>query len=263
MMMDEEFKRLAQEIVKKIDRKLRSSIKKDFVKLGRSVGLGADGTTTKYIDKIAEDVAIKTIKKSGDSVNLLSEEVGFIDNHAKYTFILDPVDGTRNAFRGIPFFSVSLAIGKKSLHDVSYGIVKNVSTGDVFLAEKQHGAYLNNNRIIIPNVFAPEPLVSVSIGKNKGLVPEEILKDHVIRCYGSASLEMCLVAIGGLDGYVVHRPYLRVTDIAAATLVVRESGGFVSDSWGKPLNMPLNLDERCGVIAAGNKDFIEKVRRID
>lgn len=258
--MDEELKQLAQQIVKKIDRKVRRSIKNEFGVLSKSVCIGADGTPTKYIDKIAEDVAIKTIKQSSVSVNLLSEEAGYIDNQSEYVFVLDPVDGTRNAYRGIPFFSISLAIGKKSLHDITYGIVKNVATGDEYVAERNHGAYLNKNRVIVPDVPAREILISASIGKNKGSYLPYVIDEHIIRCYGSVSLELCLVATGGLDACVVHANYLRVTDIAAATLLVRESGGFVTDSYGKTLDMKLTLDERVGLIAAGNKDLIHRVR---
>ena len=82
--MDEELKILAQQIVKKIDRKIRSTIIKEPYKLAKTIDIGADGTPTKYIDKIAEDVAIKTIKKANIAVNLLSEEVGFIDNNGDY-----------------------------------------------------------------------------------------------------------------------------------------------------------------------------------
>ena len=130
--MDENVKQLSQQIVTKIDRKVRSTIKKDGHKLGKTVMLGADGTPTKYIDKIAEDVAVKTIKKSKISLNLLSEEIGFIDNGGKYTIVLDPVDGTRNLYRGIPFYAISLGIGSSVLTDVFYGIVKNIAAAKAY-----------------------------------------------------------------------------------------------------------------------------------
>jgi len=257
--MDEEIKVLVQSTVDKIYRKVRMAYKTEFRKFGTNIGVGADGTPTKYIDKIAEDVAIKLIKKSDMPVNILSEEAGFLDVGAEYTFVLDPIDGTRNACRGIPFYSVSLGVGKSHLNDIEYGIVKNIPTGDIFIAEKNHGAFFNNNRIAIPDVPAKELLSSLTLGKNFDELTISLAQKDKIRSLGSASLEMCMVAIGALDFYVVGREYLRVIDIAASTLIVREAGGVVTNSNGEQLDMPLNLDERTSVIAACNKQVVSQI----
>jgi fructose-1,6-bisphosphatase/inositol monophosphatase family enzyme len=259
--MDEEIKILAQKIVKKIDRKLRSTIKSDPYMLSKTINIGADGTPTKYIDKIAEDVAIKELKKSKIPVNLLSEEAGFVDFNGSYVFVLDPVDGTRNAMRGIPFFSISLAVGKKNLSDVSYGIIKNVPTGDEFIAEKDHGSFFNKKPVVIPDFPASELLFSVSIGKYTDPITKSITNQNVIRSLGCASLEMCMVAIGALDGYIVGREFMRVTDIAASTLFVRQAGGIVADKYGNNLEMGLTLDERTSVIATGNLELIQRISK--
>jgi len=152
--MDEEIKLLANKTVDKIYRKVRRAYSTEFHRFGTNIGIGADGTPTKYVDKLAEDVAIKFIKKADMGVNILSEEAGFLDFGGEYTFVLDPVDGTRNAYRGIPFYSVSLGVGKSRLSDVEYGIVKNIPTGEVFFAEKDYGAFLNKKRIGVPDVPA-------------------------------------------------------------------------------------------------------------
>ncbi len=259
--MDESVKVLAQQLVTKIDRKIRRELKNDFVRMGRTIDIGADGTPTKVIDRIAEDVAIKTIKKATVSVNLLSEEIGFIDNNSEYTFVLDPVDGTRNAFRGIPFFSVSLAVGRNSLSEVEFGIVKNVSTGDVFVAEAGMGAFFNKNHIVVPDVAAHEPLFAVTLGKKQDEEILDIVGNTIVRSLGAASLEMCLVATGAFDAYLVGRDHMRVTDIAASTLILREAGGFVTDICGNSLDMTLNLDERTSVIATGTMDLIQKLKQ--
>jgi fructose-1,6-bisphosphatase/inositol monophosphatase family enzyme len=257
--MDEAVKVLAQQTVKKIDRKIRRELKANFVKMGRTIDIGADGTPTKIIDRLAEEVAVKTLKKSKTKVNLLSEEIGFIDNNAEYTFVLDPVDGTRNASRGIPFFSVSLAIGRHSLSDVEYGMVKNVATGDVYLAEAGRGAFLNKNHILVPDVASKEPVYSVTLGKRCEEKTFNILKNSIVRSLGAASLEMCLVGTGALDAYIVSRTHMRVTDIAASVLFLRESGGFVTDKCGDTLDMTLSLDERTSILAAGNMELIQQL----
>lgn len=257
--MDENVKQLSQQIVTKIDRKVRSTIKKDGHKLGKTVMLGADGTPTKYIDKIAEDVAVKTIKKSKISINLLSEEIGFIDNGGKYTIVLDPVDGTRNLYRGIPFYAISLGIGSSVLTDVSYGIVKNIATGDIFVAEKGYGAFLNNQQFFVPDVPATDLLLSLTLGKNIDSVTRDLSQRYVVRSLGCAALEMCMVATGALDGYIVGKDFMRVTDIAASTLILREAGGHIVTFNNESLEMSLTLDERVGFIAAGSQTLINTI----
>lgn len=257
--MNEEYKLLAHKTADGVCRKIKRAIHTDFSKFGNNVGIGADGTVTKYIDKIAEDAALKVICKSKTKVNVLSEEIGFVDNNAEYTFVLDPIDGTRNAYRGIPFYSVSIAIGKKTISDVEYGIVKNIPTGDTFTAEQGFGAFLNKKRIGVPEVPDKELLSSLSLGKNYDKVTLKHAKREKVRSLGSASLEMCMVAIGGLDFYTIGKEYLRVVDIAASTLILREAGGIVTNILGEELDMPFSLDEHTSVVAACNMDLVKKI----
>lgn len=257
--MNEEIKMLAHKTAETVARKVKKANSTDFLRFGNNVGLGADGTVTKYIDKLAEDVALGYLSKSKTKVNILSEEIGFLDKGADYTFVLDPIDGTRNAYRGIPFYSVSIAIGKSKLSDVEYGIVKNIPSGDVFTAEKGHGAFLNGNRIGTPEIPDKEPLSSLALGKNYDKVTLSLAKKDKVRSLGSASLEMCMVAIGALDYYVVGKEYIRIVDIAASTLILREAGGIVTNVFGEELDMSFSLDERSSVVAACSKEVIKKI----
>jgi len=257
--MDKEIKVLANKIVDKVDKKVRRVYPSEFHKFGKSIGIGADGTPTKYIDQVAEDVAMDVIKKSDVNVNVLSEEIGLLDNGSDYTFVLDPIDGTRNAYRGIPFYSVSLAVGKSAISDVEYGIVKNIPTGDIFIAEKGQGAFYNKNRFAVPEVPNNEILSSITLGINYDKKTLSLAKKDKVRSLGSASLEMCMVAAGALDFYVVGKEYIRVIDIAASTLILREAGGIVTNILGEQLDMLFNLDERSSVVAACNMDLIKKI----
>ena len=257
--MDEKIKLLARATVESVCRKVRRASKSDFLRFNNNVGLGADGTITKYVDKIAEEAAFNVIEKSDVKVNVLSEEIGFVDNDAEYTFVLDPLDGTRNAARGIPFYSVSLAVGKNRISDVEYGIVKNIPTGDVFLAEKGYGAFLNNRRIAVPEIPDKELLSSLALGKNYDKTTIKLARKDKVRSLGSASLEMCMVAIGALDFYVIGKEYLRCVDIAASTLILREAGGVVTDIHGEELDMPFDLNEHTSVVAACSIDVIRKI----
>ena len=257
--MDEKIKILAYKTVDRIYRKVVSVATSEFYKFGNSIGVGADGTTTKYIDKVAEDVAVDFIERSKVKVNLLSEEAGFLDYGGNYTFVLDPIDGTRNAYRGIPFYSVSLGVGRSRLSDVEYGVIKNIPTGDVFVGEKKHGAFLNNKPIGVPEFPNKDVLSSLTLGKNSDDLTLGLAKKGIVRSLGSASLEMCMVAIGALDYYVVGRDFMRVIDIAASTLIVREAGGVVTDIYGETLDMSFSLDERTSVIAACSEELVHKI----
>jgi fructose-1,6-bisphosphatase/inositol monophosphatase family enzyme len=257
--MNEDLKVLAKKTVETVARKVKKAASTEFYKFRSNIGLGADGTVTKYIDKLAEDAAITYLNKSKIKVNILSEEIGFIDNGADYTFVLDPLDGTRNAYRGIPFFSVSIGIGKKTLSDVEYGVVKNIPTGDIYTAEKGFGAFYNKKRIGVPEVPDKEMLSSLALGKNYDKVTLKLAKKEKVRSLGSASLEMCMVATGALDFYIVGKEYLRVVDIAASTLILREAGGFVTNILGEELDMPFSLDERTSIVAACSMDLVKKI----
>jgi len=258
--MDEKIKILANKTVDSVYRKVKKSYITDFHKFGTNIDIGADGTPTKYIDQLAEDVAVNVVKKSKDvKVNILSEEAGFIDNDGEYTFVLDPIDGTRNAYRGIPFYSISLAVGKTAISDIEYGIVKNIPTGDVFTAEKGHGSFYNKKRFAVPEVPDKEILSSLTLGLAHDKKTLSLAKKDKVRSLGCASLEMCMVAIGALDFYIVGQEYIRVIDIAASTLILREAGGVVTNIHGEPFEMGFNLDERSSVVAACSEEVIRKI----
>lgn len=250
--MEPELIRLANDIANSIAERMR---KEDKFKLRKNVGIGADGTPTKLIDKLAEDIAIEKIQESSLPVNLLSEEIGFVDFGGLYTMILDPIDGTRNAVRGIPFYAVSVAIGKEKLKDTEYGIVIDIPTGDTFFAKKGEGSYINNHRILAPQYVPKKPLYSITMSEN---IPKVVF-DGYVRSLGAASLELCLVATGAIDCFICTREYLRVTDIAAGALIVREAGGCVYNANGEDLDMDLDVTERTSVIASANEEMIFKI----
>jgi len=257
--MNEEIKIAAYNTVNRIYRKIKKIQLSEYHKFGLNIGMGADGTPTKYIDKVAEDIAINYIKRLKTKINILSEEAGFLDYNGDYTFVIDPIDGTRNAVRGIPLYSISLGVGKHKLEDIEFGIVKNIPTGDVYTAEKGNGAFYNKKRISTPNLPDKEIVFSFS---DWNIFQNDIFEFNIydkFRSLGCASIEMCMVASGALDLYVVSEEYLRVTDIAAAYLIVKEAGGLVTNIKGNKLDIDLNLDNRTSVITACNIDLINRI----
>ncbi|HEC94763.1 MAG TPA: fructose-1,6-bisphosphatase [Thermoplasmatales archaeon] len=257
--MDEEIKTLCRTIVEEIRRVVLKKQSAGFATLGKNIGVGADGTPTKHIDKVAEDVVIKHLKKSPVPLNLLSEEAGFIDFGGEYTLILDPIDGTRNAVRGIPFYATSLAVGKNTLNSVEYGLVVNIPTGDIYVAEKNQGSFLNNHRICAPQHTSGKLLSSIVLGESGDKRLRLLPYKENVRSFGAASLEMCFVAHGAVDCFMCLKKHLRVTDIAAATLIVREANGVVKDRQGNFLDMPCDILEHTTVVAGINDEVIYRL----
>ena len=251
-------KGLIKRIAENVEKAVRENI--GNADIGRIVKNGADGTPTKMIDEIAENVALAAVKDSGEKVNILSEEAGFIDNGGKKTIILDPVDGTFNAVRSIPFYAVSIAVGTKKLSDVEYGIVKNLVNGDVFESEKGRGAFLNGKKISTKNFDEKNPTFSVYLGRKASAKSYEIARSaRRVRSMGCASLDLCMVANGSTDMYYQVGNPIRVTDIAAGVLILREAGGEAYDEGKKILDMKLNLKERKNFVAVGDKKILDVI----
>ncbi len=251
----EDLKEVCMKIADGIEDRVREERRKNFGQFGEEVEMGADGTPTQHVDKVAEEIALLAV---GGKMNVLSEEAGFIDNGAEYMIVIDPVDGTRNAVHGIPFYCTSIAIGRKRLGDVEYALVRNLLTGDTYTAEKGMGAFLNGERIKVEESL-DEPIISLALGKsgNNRIFSYLDTNNVNIRSLGAAALEMCLVASGSLNAYIQGNEYLRVTDFAAATLIVREAGGEVFDAKGRPLDVGLNLEERSSVLAVSCEEVLE------
>ncbi len=228
---------------------------------------GADGTPTKKIDEIAENAAIDVLKADGRKILLISEECGekviFGDlrsqgiqkSDADFTVVLDPLDGTFNVVAGIPFYSVSIAIGMTDLADISLGFIENLHSGDVYHAEAGKGAYCNKRRINVSEVSELQKL-SVTAYAYRTDSTKVIELGRVvrrIRVLGCSSLELCYVASGVLDAFVDFRRYLRITDIAAGKIIIEESGGRITDTTGMPLTGELSITSRVSMLASNGQ----------
>ncbi|HXZ23528.1 MAG TPA: inositol monophosphatase family protein [Methanomassiliicoccales archaeon] len=225
---------------------------------------GADGTPTLNIDQVAEDAIVDFVKQRKLPYNILSEEAGFIDRKQKRTLVIDPIDGTQNSVAGVPFYSVSLAVGTKSMEDTQAGVVMNLVTGDTYHAEKGKGAFKNDQPIRVRPYHQYSSLILVYIGKYASIDDFNVARDAVrSRAFGCASLEMCLVAEGKADGYYmnceVRERSVRVIDIAASALILREAGGDVVDLAGKRLDMRFDLEDRQNILAYGDEKLKEAV----
>lgn len=229
------------------------------------VGMGASGSATSKIDKFAEDIIIDYVKKNNIGMNILSEEAGMISLGGEKTLVIDPVDGTANFHARIPFYSVSLAIGDSKMSDVTHGLVRNLVNGDIYYAEKGKGASLNGKEIRTKKFKRPDSLFLVYAGNDTDPKTWKFVDiPRRIRSLGCASLEMCHVAGGMADGFYFNcrdqRKKMRIVDIAASALILREAGGEVYSIDGGILDMKFSLEDRVNFMAVGEPSMKEMMK---
>lgn len=226
------------------------------------MGMGADGTPTKWIDKKAEETAVDFLQDNCD-YSILSEEKGVIPGEDDGTIIIDPIDGTRNAILDIPIYCISLAFAEEDLSTTTVGYVRNLATGKEYSAIKGEGAF-SGERELKP-VIRDDWIFSVYMGENAH--PDSVKIASIprrTRSLGAAALEICMVADGIFDLHhhwtLDQKRSLRITDLAAAVLILREVGGQVYDRDWNPVNMKLDPTERKDVTAIYDKDILEVIR---
>jgi len=225
-------------------------------------GIGAGGDIMKRIDLIAEKTLIETIEKEGFSCTLISEETGVReigDNPTNFYVTTDPLDGTTNATRGIPFMATSMAVSKKPyLNQIETALVTDLYHNVTYTAKRGEGAYKNGARIGPSELQSLDEAVigvdfthkALEIASRLKLVLE---KTRHLRHLGANALELCYVADGTTDGFIDLHGKLRVTDIAAAYLILREAGGTITTLEGNELNAELAPTQRVSFIATGNR----------
>lgn len=163
----------------------------------------------------------------------------------EYVWIIDPLDGTMNYVHGFPFYSVSIALARKG--EVIVGIVYDPMRDELFVAEKGNGAYVHGHRMKVASEkhLAAGLLASGFPTERKRALPANLagiiaLAPQVrnIRTAGSAALHMAYVAVGRLTGF--WELNLNVWDLAAGSLLIAESGGKVTDTYGQPYHLGVN-----------------------
>ena len=255
------------EALNELSRRIKATIGlvTDPAERGRELYQGADGTPTTQIDKLAENVVLGYLEEKGIELNVLSEEIGFVDRGAGKTLVLDPIDGTYNSIMGVPMYTVSMAIGKQSIRDVDIGYVRNLVTDDLYYAERGRGAFLNGQRV---KASARKPLqdmvMIMYLGNGVHSDTFRLVKSvKRTRAYGCASIEMSLVGTGAVDAFIMNSEdvgkRIRVTDIAASHLFLREAGGEVYNLDGTLMDMPFDLAARSNFLAVGDPASREEI----
>ena len=221
-------------------RKASKTLIRDFGEIENlQISIKGPGDFVTASDKKVEKIIINELLKARPNYSILSEEVGKITNDESFLWIVDPIDGTANFLHGIPHFAIS--IGLEHNGEIICGIIYDPIKDEMFVAEKGNGSYLNNQRIRVSSRSELKDCIIFTGGPKKESEDRKlVLKEYVnfsskvnipIRKLGSASLDMAYVAAGRSDGFWQRN--LNYWDIAAGIILVRESGGFVTDFYGE------------------------------
>ncbi|MFT6292198.1 MAG: myo-inositol-1(or 4)-monophosphatase [Ilumatobacter sp.] len=225
----------------------------DGIERRRTVGPGADGTETYLLDVIVERPILDVLDAA--RVNVLSEEVGWIDRGSAVTIVMDPVDGTANAAAGIPICGFAAAaviddrveFARVEWFDVrrTWTAVRGKRSAGVSMQASLDGASLSMLRPRATTRPAWHELAD---------------RADRIRVLGASVLEAGLVADGSIDAFCdpggdVHR----IVDVAATSLIVENAGGHVCDVWGRPFTFDPDLSRRWSGVFASSPDLAEEI----
>lgn len=208
------------------------------------------------LDIKAENLIIKKLKKHFPESGFLAEESGHTKPKSEYTWVIDPLDGTKNYFRGLPLFNISIALQKGS--ETIFGLIYSPVTQEMFHALLGQGAYLT--RTFRDRFYVHEEREKISVSKTKKLnesilqialpgahnkpspknlkLINSFLKSiHKTRALGSAALALAYVANGALDGFLDFCREMKAHDVAAGNLIIQEAGGQISNPKGEDFSI--------------------------
>jgi myo-inositol-1(or 4)-monophosphatase len=229
------------------------------------VGAGKGGDDTTAIDAAAEAAIVRRIESAGIDCVLVSEELGekAIGGGGPTRLVVDPIDGSLNAKRGIGFFSLSVAVAAgPAMRDVEFGFVHDFGTEEEWTAVRGEGAYLNGRALDGERpkeqieILAFEATRTASVAEKAAAVVDLAYR---LRIMGSLALSLCHLAAGRVDAVCSLKP-ARAVDIAAAQLLVREQGLAIELPESPPFDAaPLDVEGRSRVVAAGTPELCRRL----
>lgn len=233
----------------------------------RVVGAGQGGDETTVLDAEAERAVVARLDAAGLDFTLVSEELGRRPprGEGRVTVVLDPIDGSVNAGRGIPYFALSIAVAEgPTLGDVSFAYVYDFGSGEEWTAVRGEGARLNG--VPLDGALPRERLELLSLEATKTRLvarhaPALVPLAERLRIMGSLALSLCHLAAGRVDAVCSLRS-ARSVDIAAAQLLVRERGLAIELPDAAPLlRAPFDLRRRSRVVAAATPELCARLAR--
>lgn len=231
----------------------------------RKMGRGEGGDMTLAIDAAVEDAVFAELEALGVGLCAVSEERGLVEicGGGPSRVVIDPIDGSLNAKRRLPFYCLSIAVADgRDMASVAFGYVANFPTGEEWWAARGEGAHLDGERLEPADPDTPLEILGVESAHPwlvaNGADAIAHTEAHRLRMIGSIALSLCFVASARFDGMLCLRPS-RSVDAAAGQLIVREAGGAVAfpDAGGAdPLGASLDLDMRSRVVAGATQEIL-------
>jgi myo-inositol-1(or 4)-monophosphatase len=236
---------------------------------------GEGGDRTLVIDEQAEDVVfaqLDALHAAGARFTAISEERGVVDYGADDVRVLiDPIDGSLNAKRGMSHYALSIAVADgPTMADVAFGFVYDFGPGEEWSARRGEGAWLDGRRIDTPQPERRLPdgrleMIAIESSDPRWMAPAiEALSVNVyrVRAIGSIAISLCQLAPTRVDGMLTLWR-TRAVDVAAAQLIVRETGALVDfPAFDEPLGAPLDLAPHSPVVAARTPEGLAQLRSI-
>ena len=171
-------------------------------------------------DKYVEKILIEELSKTKKNYSFITEETGNIKNKDRENiWVIDPIDGTTNFLHGIPHFAICIAHQSKG--EILSGLIFDPIKDEMFFAEKDKGAYLNNQKLRVSKKNSLEDCLFSS--NHEGVK----FSNLNMRYSGCAALDLAYVAAGRLDGFFHNK--INLWDVAAGEILVKEAGGIVND----------------------------------
>ncbi|HEX8158226.1 MAG TPA: inositol monophosphatase family protein [Solirubrobacteraceae bacterium] len=236
---------------------------------------GEGGDRTLVIDQLAEDAVFAELDKlhaAGARFTAISEERGVVDYGGQdVRVVIDPLDGSLNAKRGLTHHALSIAVADgPTMADVLFGYVFDFGPKEEWYARRGEGTWLNGKRIdaALPERRLPDgrlEVLAIESSDPRWLAPKVgALCDVVyrLRAMGSIAISLCQLAPTRVDGMLTLWR-TRAVDVAAAQLIVREAGGLVCfTAFDEPLGQPLDLEPRSPIVAARTPEALAQLAAI-
>lgn len=241
---------------------------------GVKISRGAGGDISMNIDLVAEEYLIQILEDQELDILLISEEIGekYIGDKKEallndHILIVDPVDGSNNASRGIPYCSISIAYANgKSIKDIVKAVVLDLNSKDIYWAEKGKGAFINekpihvSQRDFLDDCVFEINLATKSLFKYFEKLRSLFKKNYKVRILGSSALTLCQIAKGSIDAFINLREKNRLVDVAAGKLILEEAGGEIFSLTGNKIEGDLSIFLKFPFIASNKKlvSFLKK-----
>jgi myo-inositol-1(or 4)-monophosphatase len=244
-------------------RKAGRSLARDFGEVEQlQVSLKGPANFVTAADTRAEEILHKELTHARPGYGLLMEERGeVVGADRTHRFIVDPLDGTTNFLHGIPLFAISIALERED--ELIAGLIYNPASNEVFTAERGKGAFLNDRRLRVAARTELADCVLVTGIPHRGKTGHDLFLKELqavmastagVRRSGAAALDLAWVAAGRFDGFWERA--LRPWDLAAGIVILREAGGYITDTEGKDRMLDT------GGVVAGNEAIHRKLLKL-